>query len=348
MIKRIPKLLSTCIAAGEGIVFSLLLACCCSAQLHAQQQTGSGQGAQLGQPHGGAAAGRSAAGSVEALAPEGIANLRLSPGSMVSVQVFEEPDLNGNYRLDSSGAINLPLGGEIPLATLTLPEAETAIAARLISAEILKMAHVVVNIAEYNAGNVIVLGEVASPGRVSILTGRTLKEILALAGGLTPLAGNEIVVHRANQPSDVTETIHDHGGINDQAAMDVSINPGDSVLVRKTGVVYVLGAVIRPGGYAMQESGELNVVEAIALALGTTPQASTNKTRVLRKGPDGTLLEISTLYDKVTKGQVVPLQLHAEDIVFVPNSAVKATLGLIQSELNSAATATTYYGLEHP
>ena len=126
------------------------------------------------------------------------------------------------------------------------------------------------------------------------------------------------------------------------------VNPGDSVLVKKTGVVYVLGAVLRPGGYAMQESGELNVAEAIALALGTTPQASTNKTRILRKGPDGTLLEISTLFDKVTKGQVAPIQLHAEDIVYVPTSGIKATMTLIQGELNAAATATVYYKLEHP
>ena len=344
MIKRIPKLLSRCVASGEHILFYLLLASCSSVLVHAQQQTGAGQAAAAqGQQHGGAAAAAHAATrSAESLAPEGIAHLKLSPGSMVDVRVFEEPDLDGSYRLDSSGAIHLPLGGKIPLATLTLPEAETAISARLISEEILKTAHVVVNIDEYNSGNVIVLGEVATPGRVPILTGRTLKEILALAGGLTPIAGNEIVVHRVSQPSEVTETIHDHGGINDQAAMDVNINPGDSVLVKKAGVVYILGAVNRPGGYSMQESGTLNVAQAIALALGTTPQASTNKTRILRKGPDGTVLDISTLYDKVTKGKVLPIELHAEDIVFVPISGIKASFGLIQAELNAAAIDSIY------
>jgi len=346
MIKRIPKFLSRCAASGRDILFYLLLASCSPLLLHAQQPGGAAQAAQGQQRPGGASTGRS--GSGETLAPEGIANLKLSAGSLVNVQVYEEPDINGSYRLDDSGAIHLPLGGTIPLATLTLPEAETVIAARLISEEILKTAHVVVNIAEYNSGNVIVLGQVAVPGRVVILTARPLKEIIALAGGLTPLAGNEIVVHRANQPNEVTETIPDRGGVNDEAAMDVMVNPGDSVLVKKTGVVYVLGAVLRPGGYAMQESGELNVAEAIALALGTTPQASTNKTRILRKGPDGTLLEISTLFDKVTKGQVAPMQLHAEDIVYVPTSGIKATMTLIQGELNAAATATVYYKLEHP
>jgi polysaccharide export outer membrane protein len=261
---------------------------------------------------------------------------------MVDVQVFEEPDINGSYRLDASGDITMPLGGKIPLATLTLPEAETAIGAKLIADEVLKTAHVVVNIDEYNAENVVVLGEVATPGRMPILTTRKLKDIIAMAGGLTPLAGNEIILHRANQPSDVTQTIHDKGGLNDQTAMNVDINPGDSLLIKRTGIVYVLGAVNKPGGYAMQEYGELNVAQAVALANGTTSVASTNKTRVLRKGPDGTLLEISTLYDKVTKGEVVPLVLHPEDIVFVPTSGVKVSLSMIEAEMNAAALDSVY------
>ena len=108
----------------------------------------------------------------------------------------------------------------------------------------------------------------------------------------------------------------------------------------------MLGAVNRPGGYVMQEHGELNLAEALALAMGTTPQASTNKTRIIRKGPDGTLLEISSLYDKVTKGEVAPLVLHPEDIVFVPTSGVKATVSLIQSELNIARPQRRFTGID--
>jgi len=261
---------------------------------------------------------------------------------MVDVRVFEEPDIDGSYRLDGAGEITLPLGGKIPLAALTLPEAEAAISAKLVAGEILKTAHVVVNIDEYNAENVVVLGEVVSPGRYPILTARKLKDVIAMSGGMTPLAGNEIIVHRADQPAGVTDAIHPRGGVNDQTAMNVDINPGDSVLVKKAGIVYVLGAVNRPGGYLMQENGELNVAEAVALALGTTPQASTGKTRIIRKGPDGTLLEISTLYNKVTKGEAVPALLQPEDIVFVPPSGWKEALSLTQTELSAAASATIY------
>ncbi len=342
MNKRSSKSVSRSVIRWQDILLCLLVVSGAPALLHAQQASGGAVQSQAQQGQRAGSGARSASGSVESIAPEGIANLKLSPGSMVDVQIFEEPDINGSYRLDADGNITMPMGGKIPLATLTLPEAEAAISARLIAAEVLKTAHVVVNIDEYNARNVVVLGEVAAPGRFPILGSRKLKEIIAMAGGLTQFAGNEIILHRADQPSDATEILHDRGGLNDQTAMTVDINPGDSVTVKKAGIIYVLGSVNRPGGYLMQESGDLNVAQAIALADGTTPQASTNKTRVLRKGPDGTLLEISTLYDKVTKGEVVPLALHPEDIVFVPASGVKATLSLIQSELNSAATASIY------
>ncbi len=345
-MKRIsPNFLSSHAMQMQKILLCLLLASAAPAFLHAQASAAAGptqQPAQQGQRGAASSGAHSGSGAQEVIAPEGIANLRLSPGSMVNVHVFEEPDIDGSYRLDSHGEITMPLGGKIPLASLTLPEAEAAIGAKLVDGEVLKTAHVVVNIDEYNAENVVVIGEVATPGRYPILTARKLKEILAMSGGLTPLAGSEIILHRFNQPSEATETIHDQGGLNDQTAMNVDINPGDSVLVKKAGIVYVLGAVNRPGGYLMQENGELNVAEAVALAMGTTPQAATNKTRIIRKGPDGTLLEISTLYDKVTKGKVVPLVLHPEDIVFVPPSGWKAALSMTASELNAAATATIY------
>jgi len=342
MNKRSLKRNSGLSGQVQEILFCLLLALGAPALLHSQQAAGGAGQSSAQQGQRGGAGAHSGSSSVEAIAPEGIANLKLTPGSMVNVQVFEEPDINGSYRLDASGNITMPLGGKISLASPTLPEAEAAIGAKLIAEEVLKSAHVVVNIDEYNAENVVVLGEVANPGRFPILTTRKLREIIAMAGGLTSLAGNELILHRANQPSDVTETIRVKGGLSDQGAMNVDIDPGDSLTIKKAGIVYVMGAVNRPGGYVMQESGDLNVAQAVALAYGTTPQASTNKTRVLRKGPDGTLLEISTLYDKVTKGEVVPLALHPEDIVYVPISGVKATFSLVQSELSAAATATIY------
>jgi hypothetical protein len=84
--------------------------------------------------------------SASSVAPEGMSNMRLMPGSMVDLRVFEETDLDGTYRLDNHGNISLPLAGPVHLESLTLREAESAVSDKLKEAEILKVAHVVVNI----------------------------------------------------------------------------------------------------------------------------------------------------------------------------------------------------------
>ncbi len=275
-------------------------------------------------------------------APEGVADLKLAPGSMVDIQVFEEPDLNGSYRLDRNGQISIPFAGTIQLQSLTLPQAETAITAQLKSTEVLKAAHVVVNINEYSTQDVVILGEVASPGRFPILGQRRLMDVLAMAGGQTIFAGTEIIIHRAQQPPDVTETVHYAKDVNDPIALNVPINPGDSVLVKRVGVVYVLGSVLRPGGYVMQEAGELNVDQALALAFGTMPEAKVEDTVVIRKQPDGSVLVFAVNYKKVNQGRQVPVQLKPQDVVYVPASHWKYTVERGLGILSGVGSAAVY------
>jgi polysaccharide export outer membrane protein len=111
------------------------------------------------------------------------------------------------------------------------------------------------------------------------------------------------------------------------------IKPGDTVVVPRAGIVYILGAVNRPGGYVMQEDGTLDVAQALSLAYGTALSAAVGSIHVVRKRPDGSLEEIPVSYRKITKGKEIPLQLHAEDIVYVPVSKLKAvaTAGLVGS-----------------
>jgi polysaccharide export outer membrane protein len=122
----------------------------------------------------------------------------------------------------------------------------------------------------------------------------------------------------------------------------MEINPGDSVLVQKAGVIYVLGSVNRPGGYVMQEEGNLNLAQAMALAFGTAPEASNGKIRILRKAADGQVQEIPADYDNFKKGRALPMQLQAEDIVYVPSSAIKSAFINTKTELSAAAAASIY------
>lgn len=297
-----------------------------------QQQSGSLQrgsdlGQHLGQP---------------SLAPEDVAKLKLTPGSSIQLHVFEEPDLDGTYRIDDQGFVALPLAGRVKLASLTLSEAEFAIDDRLVEGEILKVAHSTVNLDEFTAQNITVVGEVASPGRYPVLAPRQLIDVIALAGGETAMAGNEVVIHRQNEPSDKTETIHYGRGTSDPNALSVTVEPGDSVLVKRAGIVYVLGSVNRPGGYLMQEAGKLNFDEALALALGTAPEAKVGDIRIFRKQPDGSVVQLPANYHKINKGKAGQIELQSEDIIFVPSSALKSALIRGTQVIASAASATIY------
>ena len=268
--------------------------------------------------------------------------MKLVPGSMVDIHVFEETDLDGTYRLDGHGNISLPLAGSIHIESLTLREAEAAISAKLVAEEILRAPHVVVNIDEYGAQNIVVLGEVTSPGRYPALASRRLVDVLAMAGGRTPVAGNEIVIHRSDQPAETTESVHYGRDTDSRTSADLEIHPGDTVLVKKAGIVYVRGSVNRPGGYVMQEAGDLNIAQAIALAFGTAPEAANGSIRVIRKQSDGSIVELPVLYDKVNKGEATALSLQPEDIVFVPSSKWKSTFINTKGVMASAAGASIY------
>lgn len=343
MAKTTPKRFSMITLRKCGLAGALSILVGTSAFLCAQSpQLSSSVAQQLQQAAQGQPGSHSGASVGPGIAPEGVANLKLAPGSMVDIHVFEEPDLDGSYRLDDQGRISMPLAGTIPLESMTLQEAAAAVSAKLATEEILKAAHVVVNINEYSAQNIVVIGEVSAPGRFPVLAPRKLVDVLAMSGGQTQLAGNEIVIHRANQPVQVTEVIHYGRDVNDPNALNVAINPGDSVLVKRAGIVYVLGSVNRPGGFVMQEAGNLNVAQALALALGTAPEAAISGIRVIRKLPDGTLSEIPAQYDKLRKAEVKPLELEPEDVVFVPASKVKSAFIQTKTVLTSAASATIY------
>lgn len=342
MAKINPKSLRAVATLALGVAWAMLLLPGAQSPLQAQLASSAPPQPQPALQGQAAAALHLGASTAPGVAPEGLADLKLTPGSMVDIHVFEEPDLDGSYRLDDHGQISMPFAGTIRLESLTLPEAEAVVGAKLETEQILKAPHVVVNINEYSAQNIVVMGEVAAPGRFPVLTSRKLMDVLALSGGLTPLAGSEIIIHRSNQPPQITEVVHYCRGVNSQAALNVAINPGDSVLVKRAGIVYVLGAVNRPGGFPMQEDGNLNIAQALALAFGTAPEASIDGIRVIRKLSDGSISEIPTHYNQFSKGKASPLALEAEDVIFVPVSKLKSTFIDSKTVLSSAASAAVY------
>jgi polysaccharide biosynthesis/export protein len=273
--------------------------------------------------------------------PPDFAELKLAPGFLVALDVLDDPDFEGSFRVDQQGDLALPILGNVHVGGETASEARVQIQQRLVHDGILKSPQVNLTVVEYTAPEVTIIGEVNAPGRYPLLAPRSLTDVLALAGGLTITAGDQIrITHAAANAK--TEQIHFSKATSPEAVQDTIVHPGDTVQVLRAGVVYVLGAVGRPGGYVMREDGAMTVLEAISDANGTILSASVGKIYVLRQEPGGAAIRIELPLDKMQRGKFADMQLHPTDIVYVPNSKVKTALTSSQAILASATSASIY------
>jgi polysaccharide export outer membrane protein len=274
--------------------------------------------------------------------PEDFSKLPLAPGFLLSMDVYDAPEYSSELRIDAGGNVNVPMVGSVTIGGLTLVDASAKIAASLRDGQILNDPQVNLNIEQYAGSEVTVLGEVHSPGRVELLAPRHLDDVIAMAGGETEYAGKAIEIRHPEGFTPRTETIQYSRSVDNHILSETVVMPGDTVTVKRAGIVYVLGGVARPGGYLMQEDGDLNVTQALALAYGTTMPAAVGSMRLIRKKDDGKVEEIPIPYRKMVKGKVAPLRLQAEDVIYVPLSKVKVTLGA--GLLNTGVAAAVIYG----
>jgi polysaccharide export outer membrane protein len=106
-----------------------------------------------------------------------------------------------------------------------------------------------------------------------------------------------------------------------------AVYPGDIVKVSRAGIVYVVGAVQRPGGFAMKTNEKISVLQAIALSEGLTRTAAKGSARIISTNPqNGARSETPINLGKILSGKSPDPMLRARDIVFIPDSVAKATL----------------------
>ena len=266
--------------------------------------------------------------------------LQISPGDLLEVVVFDTPELSAKLRVDERGNIALPVSGDFKVLGFTASEASRAIETRFLSSDILKNPHVSITILEYATQGVTILGEVRNPGVYPLLGVHNLLDLISAAGGMTPNAGKAISITHRGQPSrPITVKLDAKTGSSD--AFNVDVNPGDTIMVSRMGIVYVLGEVGKPGGFVLENSSRLTVLQAVALAQGTTRTASLNGARLLRNRDDGRET-LTVPLQKILANKAPDQTLDDGDILFVPSSAAKVTLRTIETILPAAAGAAIY------
>ena len=263
--------------------------------------------------------------SLTAAADSGKQNLRIAPGDELEITIFGASDLSARGRVDTDGNIFIPLLGSVHVAGMTSSEAAQAITAKLQQNNVMTHPQVAVFVKEYTSGQISVAGEVNKPGVYSAIGAHRLLDILQDAGGLTDKAGNPITIsHRGT--TDVTTVDLP----NDPATMarnNVELQPGDTVIVPKAGIVYVLGQVNKPGGYVSTSSAGFTVLQIMAAAGGPTYLASEDKTTMMRRGPNG-VQNMTIPLGKMLRGKQGDMPVQPDDILYVPMSGAKAVFNL--------------------
>jgi polysaccharide export outer membrane protein len=256
--------------------------------------------------------------SVQAASPGGDSAVRLGAGDLLEVSVFNVPDLDTKLRVSTTGDIYLPLIDYVHVAGLTIDEAEAVIERRLDRGGFVKSPHVQIFVQEYNSAGASVLGEVAKPGIYPILGNQKLFSLISAAGGLSERAGKSITVTHRDQAPITVPISHN---LEDYPESNVAVLPGDTVTIRRADIVYVVGEVNRPSGFLM-DSGHISVLQAIALAGGTSSTAKLNGSRIVRKSPAG-LIIVPVQLKKLMEAKISDLPMQADDILFVPTSSRK-------------------------
>jgi polysaccharide export outer membrane protein len=255
-------------------------------------------------------------------------NDTLATGDLIEISIGTTATAQAEFvqreRVGAQGTVHLPLLGEVRVISLNLNDASALIESLYMHHKIFKIIHVTMAVIEYGINHsVVVTGEVQKPGVYPVVSSMHLQDVLALAGGTTGRAGQRImVVHRG-----LGDHSEEFANLNEglKSMQNVLVGRGDEVIVERAGIVYVTGDVNKPGGFVMDNQGEISVLQALALAEGIKPTAALDRAELIRQSPTGRE-EVRFSLSKVLSGKHADVQLKANDIVFVPKSNAKAAM----------------------
>jgi polysaccharide export outer membrane protein len=267
--------------------------------------------------------------------------LLIGPGDLLHLQVYDTPEMEQRARVTDGGTIPFSFLGSVSVSGLTPEQAAGQIEQRLVAAGVMKHPQVTVRVEAYATQNASVMGQVQKPGVYEIDTGRKVVEVLAMAGGLTDMADRHLTIERFG-PAKQKVDYYFSNAASSAFTDDPMVFPGDTVIVPKAAVVYVLGDVLKPGGYPIStNNSKMTVLQAIALAGYANHTAAVGKSKLVRETVAG-VQEIDLPVTAMQKGKKADVALLPDDVIYVPFSFVR-NIGINgQGILASAASAVIY------
>ena len=271
--------------------------------------------------------------------PEKDAGYILGAGDQISVHVVGLDEINDKPTpVDLSGYIRLPLLGVLHVAGLTITQLEAQLTTSLRT----YMLHpdVSISVSEFRSQPVSVIGAVRNPGIQQVQGRKTLLEMLSLAGGIDNVnAGSRVKITRRLEwgaipvPGAKEDPTHQFSVAElslksllsaKDPQNNILIKPNDVVSIPRADTVYVIGEVLKSGGFVLNDTEDVTVLQALSMAGGLDKYAHPQDAKLLRRSPGAAeRTEIPVDLRKVLDGRTPDIPMQPEDILFVPNNVPK-------------------------
>jgi polysaccharide export outer membrane protein len=267
----------------------------------------------------------------------------ISPDDVLDVYVLDVPELSRSYEVSATGKVTLPLlAAPLPATGLTLEQFSHSVRTRLQEEGFVSDPRVSTSVRESRVHAVAITGAVRKPQMYRVLGRTTLLDMLSQAEGVAEDAGTVAIVRRGDIAVSALKARSPQTGVpravsvdlerllgKGDAAANIDIYPGDRIVVPRAGIVYVVGAVNRPGGFPLKTGKQsITVLQALALAEDLKTSAVRSKAVIIHgdAAAPGGRRQVPVDLKKLLAGKSPDPALVAEDILFVPDSSSRRAL----------------------
>jgi polysaccharide export outer membrane protein len=269
------------------------------------------------------------------------ADYRIGPEDLVQVTIYNIPEQDARVtprtvilRVSQQGVIVVPLVGEMTVKGMTTAALESELRKRY--TKYIRNPQVGVLITEYRQ-RVSVMGAVQKPAVFELTGPKSVIDMLAMAGGVTEKAGNQVHVYRQDSEGRRQSAVIDlmvlangagasmvaaNVDASQAAVVNMPVQGGDVINVPHAGTFFVDGAVRKPGSYPLGR--QYTLTQALATAGGVDPElADYSAISIFRRRGPAKVETIPVNLSAITQGGAADPQLEADDVVLVPMSSVK-------------------------
>lgn len=235
----------------------------------------------------------------------------LGEGDVITITVYEHPDLRTTARISGDGMITMPLIDKVPAVDISVSLLAKNIETLLADGYIINP-QVNVFIEEFRSRKATILGEISKPGLYELRGQTSLLELISKAGGLTEHSLERAIIHRNSSTSETQQTLTidlrqllQEG----RSIKNITIKDGDNIFIPKKETFFVTGQVNKPALYNY-ETG-LTVIHAITMAGGLTDKASARRIQIIRT---------QNGREQLLKGVRMDQAIQPNDVIVVPES----------------------------